>query len=185
MMIALDKRSVGKEARAMSEALDRRAALEQLMAAHGGSLLRMCTLQLRDRHLAEDAVQETFLKAYRKLDSFRGEASELSWLTSIAIHVCRDMQRGAWLKHIDRRVDVTALPETGQEDRYPDRTVIREVMALPPKYREVVVLRYYQGMTLQETADALRLSLTATKARLFRANATLRDRLKEWYDEAE
>ena len=166
-------------------AVDARAELERMMTAYGSSLLRMCTLQLRDRQLAEDAVQETFLKVYRKLHTFRGESSELSWLTSIAIRVCRDMQRGAWLKHIDRRADLAALPESAQNDEYPDSTVIAEVMALPPKYREAVVLRYYQNMTLQETADALRLSLTAVRARLNRANAVLRDRLKEWYDEAE
>ena len=169
----------------MSTAPDARAALERMMADHGERLLRMCALQLRDAHLAEDAVQETFLKAYRRLHTFRGESSELTWLTSIAIHVCRDMQRGAWLRHVDRRVDMSTLPEQGASDSYADHTVIREVRALPPKYREVIVLHYYQGLTLKETADALRLSLTAVKARLNRGNSVLRERLKEWYDEAE
>ena len=164
---------------------DARAALERMMAAYGGSLMRMCALQLRDGQLAEDAVQETFLKAYRKLNTFRGEASELSWLISIAIHVCRDVQRSGWWKRIDRRVDIGALPEPAASDDYPDRTVIREVNALPPRYREVIVLRYYQGLTLRETAEALNLSLTAVKARLNRANGLLRERLKEWYDEGE
>ena len=166
-----------------SRAADSRTALERMMAAYGGSLLRMCALQLRDAQLAEDAVQETFLKAYRKLHTFRGESSELSWLTSIAIHVCRDMQRGSWFRRVDRRVDVDALPEASTTDRYPDSTVIREVTALPPKYREVIVLRYYQGLTVRETAEALALSLTAVKARLNRANGMLRERLKDWYEE--
>ena len=169
----------------MSTALDDRAALEHMMAAYGERLLRLCALQLRDAHLAEDAVQETFLKAYRHMSGFRGESSELTWLTSIAIHVCRDMQRGAWFRHIDRRVDTAELPEPSAAETYPDRTVIAEVQALPPRYREVIALRYYQGLTLRETGAALRLSQTAVKARLNRANAVLRDRLKEWYDEAE
>lgn len=164
---------------------DARSVLERMMTAYGGSLLRMCALQLRDEQLAEDAVQETFLKAYRKLHTFRGESSELSWLTSIAIRVCRDVQRGSWWRRVDRRVDIDALPEASATDEYPDRTVIREVTALPPRYREVIVLRYYQGLTVRETAEALGLSLTAVKARLNRANGVLRERLKEWYDEAE
>ena len=177
--------AIGKEAGLMTLTRDDRATLERMMSAHGGSLLRMCALQLRDAHLAEDAVQETFLKAYRHLGSFRGESSELTWLTSIAIHVCRDMQRGSWFKHIDRHTDAAELPEPAAADEYPDRTVIAEVQALPPRYREVILLRYYQGLTLRETGEALRLSQTAVKARLNRANAILRERLKEWYDEAE
>lgn len=169
----------------MSMARDDRATLERMMAAHGGSLLRMCALQLRDQQLAEDAVQETFLKAYRHMGGFRGESSELTWLTSIAIHVCRDMQRGSWFRHIDRRVASEELPEPTAADEYADRTVIAEVQALPPRYREAILLRYYQGLTLRETGEALRLSQTAVKARLNRANAILRERLKEWYDEAE
>lgn len=169
----------------MTATRDNREALERMMSAYGESLLRMCTLQLRDAHLAEDAVQETFLKAYRHMSSFRGESSELTWLTSIAIHVCRDMQRGAWFRHVDRRADASELPEPSVTDEYPDRTVIAEVQALPPRYREVILLRYYQGLTLRETGEALRLSQTAVKARLNRANAMLRERLKEWYDEAE
>ena len=169
----------------MTSVRDDRATLERMMAAYGERLLRMCALQLRDAYLAEDAVQETFLKAYRRMSGFRGESSELTWLTSIAIHVCRDMQRGSWFRHVDRRTDALELPEAAVPDEYPDRTVIAEVQALPPRYREVIALRYYQGLTLRETSDALRLSQTAVKARLNRANAILRERLKEWYDEAE
>ena len=58
------------------ETRDRQAALERLMAQYGTALLRMCCLYLRDYSLAEDAVQETFLKAYARLDTFRGDCSE-------------------------------------------------------------------------------------------------------------
>lgn len=160
---------------------DRRDALDALMARHGARLLRMCVLYLRDVHLAEDTVQETFLKAYRKLDTFRGDARESTWLTGIAINVCRDMLRTSWFRRIDRRADITLLPEGAQADEYRDSTVLTEVMHLPARQREVILLRYYQGLTLQETADALHLSLSAVKLRQQKANYTLRDRLKEWY----
>ena len=73
-------------------------------------LLRMCCLYLRDAELAKDAVQETYLKAYRALDSFRGECAEKTWLLRIAINTCRDMRRSAWFRHIDRRVTPDMLP---------------------------------------------------------------------------
>ena len=64
------------------------------------------------------------------------------------------------------------------------RTVIRAVTALPRREREAVLLRYYQEMTIAEAAQALRISQSAVKQRLQRANRRLRDRLKEWYYDA-
>ena len=63
--------------------------------------------------------------------------------------------------------------------------MLTEVMSLPAKYREVVLLRYYKGLKLKEIASALRLSDGKVRSRLNRANTILRDRLKEWYDNEE
>ncbi len=158
-----------------------RQTIERLMETHGHALLRMCYLHLKDEQLAEDAVQETFLKAWRKLDTFRAESSEITWLMRIAINVCRDMLRTGWLRRVDRSVDVTLLPECAQADAYPDRTVLTRVMALPARLREVILLLYYQGMTMQETADALGIGLSTVKQRQQKANQSLRKALKEWY----
>ena len=164
---------------------DQRQRLSELMREHGDAIFRMCCMHLHDVQLAEDAAQETFLKAYRHLDSFRGACSEKTWLTGIAINVCRDFLRTAWLRRVDRSVDVSQLmlPECAQADEYRDDTVLTEVMQLPARLREVILLRYYQGMTLQETADALHQGLSTVKAHQRKANDMLRQRLKEWYDE--
>ena len=144
---------------------ERRDALTRLMQTHGDAVFRMCCLYLKDVHLAEDATQEAFLKAYRHLDSFRGECSEKTWLTGMAINVCRDYLRTAWLRRVDRRVDISLLPECAQADEYCDSTVLTEVMALPAKLREVILLRYYQGLTIQETADALHIGVSTVNQR--------------------
>ncbi len=162
---------------------DNRLELERLMEQYGTSLLRMCTLYLKDAALAQDAVQETFLKAYRHWNEYRGEATEKTWLTSIARNVCKDLLRTAWLRHQDRRKDLGSLPETPADFVFPDNTVLTEVMRLPMKYREVVLLRYYEGMKIKEAAYALHLSEGKVRGRLNRANAILKSRLKEWYDE--
>ena len=154
------------------------------MARWEQSLLRTCFAYLGDLSLAEDAVQETFLKAWKNLDRFRGEASEKTWLLRIAINTCRDYHRTAWLRHVDRGTPLEALPEVGAEDAHPDGEVIRAVTALPRREREAVLLRYYQEMTIAEAAQALRISQSAVKQRLQRANRRLRDRLKEWYYDA-
>lgn len=78
-----------------------------------------------------------------------------------------------------------ALSETPAEFCFPDNTVIGEVMRLPVKYREVVLLRYYEGMKIKEAASALKLSVGKTRTRLNKANEILRGRLKEWYEDEE
>ena len=72
--------------------------LTSLMRQYGNELLRMCCVLLRDRALAEDAVQETFLKAYRGLPKFRGDCSEKTWLICIAVNSCKTMMRRPWFK---------------------------------------------------------------------------------------
>ena len=79
-----------------------RSELERLMEQYGSSLLRMCALYLKDADLAQDAVQETFIRAYRHIEDYRGESSERTWLTAIAINVSRDMLRTAWFRHQSR-----------------------------------------------------------------------------------
>ena len=164
---------------------EQREQLEKLMEEYGTQLLRMCAVYLRDADLAQDAVQDTFIKAYRHLPAFRGECSVKSWLMGIAINTCRDYLRTAWFRHIDRRTDGNALPETPAPNEFKDHTVLAEVNRLPKRYREVILLRYYQGMKLKETADALQISTSSVKQRMKRANAILHDRLKEWYYDEE
>ena len=158
-----------------------RSELERLMEQYGSSLLRTCALYLKDADLAQDAVQETFIRAYRHLYNFRGESSEKTWLTSIAINVSRDMLKSAWFRHNSRTTDIDSLPEKSADFVFPDNSVLTEVMRLPAKYREVIVLRYYEGLRLKEVASVLGLSDGRVRSRLNKANELLRDRLKEWY----
>ena len=154
------------------------------MEQYGSGLLRMSALYLKDADLAQDAVQETFIKAYRHLNDYRGESSEKTWLTSICLNTCRDMLRTAWFRH-HSRIDVDSLPERPADFSFPDDTVLTEVTRLPAKYREVILLRYYEGLKLKEVAGALRLSEGKVRSRLKKANDLLRDRLKEWYYDEE
>ena len=126
---------------------DSREEIARLMEEYGSSLLRMSALYLKDAFLAQDAVQETFLKAYRHAGDFRSESSEKTWLTSICINTCRDMLKSAYFRH-NSRMNIELLSERPAEFCFPDNTVISEVMSLPPKYREVVLLRYYEQMKI-------------------------------------
>ncbi|MBQ2930524.1 MAG: sigma-70 family RNA polymerase sigma factor [Clostridia bacterium] len=161
--------------------MDARETLDDLMVQHGSRLLRLCAMNLRDASLAQDAVQDTFLKAFRQFHRFRGDADALTWLTAIAINVCRDYRRTAWFRHVDRRME--DLPEQAANFPFPDNTVITEVTKLPDKYREVILLRYYQDMKQKDIAAALGISDRAVRQRLNKANTMLREQLKEWYED--
>lgn len=162
---------------------DRDAWLERAMEQYEESLLRMCFACLGDAALAEDAVQETFLKAYRALNRFRGDAEEKTWLLRIAINTCRDLRRSAWFRHVDRKVTLDGLgePAYAQEWSEWDDTLTRAVMGLRPKYREAVLLCCYQGLTGQEAASVLKISRSAVMNRLRQAKAILRKELEVWY----
>ena len=122
----------------------------RLMAQYKNDLMRMCAACLRDAALAEDAVQETFLKAYRALPAFRGDSSEKTWLMRIAINTCRSMRRDRWFRFVDRSVALDTLPVQAADSA--DRELADAIMRLPFRLKEVVLLYYYQGMTMQEIA---------------------------------
>ena len=153
----------------------------EMVNAHQTSLLRMCYLNLHDSGLAEDAVQETFVKAYRALPSFRGDSDPKTWLMRIAINTCRDMQRGSWLKHLSRTVSLDQLAEPSESFSEDALAVNIGIAGLPVKLREAVLLYYYQDMTIEEAAEALGISVSSVAERLKRAKEKLRESLKEVY----
>lgn len=153
----------------------------ELVDTYQTSLLRMCYLNLQDIGLAEDAVQETFIKAYRALSSFRNESNLKTWLMRIAINTCRDMQRGSWWKHMNRAVTLDQLNSTIPPVSDDVISLNMEIAQLPMKLREVVLLYYYQNMTTEEIADALRIAPSTVSSRLKKAREKLRLALKGVY----
>ncbi|NLX82605.1 MAG: sigma-70 family RNA polymerase sigma factor [Clostridiales bacterium] len=156
-------------------------SITRMMEQYGPSLIRTCFLYLKDAQLAEDAAQETFLKAYRNLDRFRGECSEKTWLMRIAMNTCHDIRRNSWFRFVDRRVAVADKAASEEPEFIRDSTVTQAVMNLSAKYREVILLRYYQQMTTSEIAHTLSTSFNTIKSRLLRARRLLSDELKGWY----
>ena len=153
------------------------STLERLIRENQVSLKRLCYLYLHDQAMAEDAVQETFLKVYRSLKDFRGEASEKTYLTRIAVNTCKDMLRSAWFRHMDRRVTPDELPSRRETDPY-HREVAAAVMNLPRKLREVILLYYYQGLKVGEIADALSISHSSVSGRMKRGREKLKKMLE-------
>ncbi|MBN7773109.1 RNA polymerase sigma factor [Clostridium aminobutyricum] len=154
--------------------------MQRLIREYGDSILRMCVLYLHDIHLAEDAVQETYIRVYEKWGQFKGNCSEKTWITSIAINVCKSQLRSAWFRN--RLCKEEAQKEPFQEDPpLWDDTVLQEISSLKPRYKEVILLFYYQEMKTKEIAVALGVTESAVSVRLNRARKQLKKSLKGWY----
>lgn len=151
---------------------------ERLVNQFQASLLRTCYMYLRDQEQAEDAVQETFFKAYRNLGAFRGESAEKTWLMKIAVNTCHDMRKTGWFRHMDRRVTPEMLPEASVPFQEFEEGLIVEVMNLPLRLREVVLLYYYQNMDTNEIAQTLGIARSSVSGRLQRARKKLREILE-------
>ena len=93
------------------------------------------------------------------------------------------MRRHRGFSIIDRSVPVDTLPEGSVPFEERDDTVTRAVMSLPPKLKEVTLLRWYQGMTLEEMTSVLRVPRSTVNYRLKKAKSMLKGELEEWYDE--
>ena len=141
-------------------------------------LLRLCAAQLQDSVLAEDAVQETFLKVYRALPSLKEAAGEKAWVMKIAVNTCRDIRRSAWFRHVDRRVTPETFPEPQTSADEADDGLARAIAALSPKLREVILLFYYQDMKLSDIARILNIPISTVASRLARARKRLKESLE-------
>lgn len=148
--------------------------LRRLMNEYELSIRRMCCIYLRDEQLAADAVQETFLKAYLALDTFRGESSEKTWLMRIAVNVCHSMRRTGWMRFVDRRVSLDMLPEPAAHADYALTDLTLDIMRLPQKLIDVVLLHHYQGFTIRETGELLGIPHQTAASRLQKAHRLLR-----------
>lgn len=146
----------------------------RLVEQYQTALLRMCYLYLHDAALAEDAVQETFLKAYKAMDTYRGDGSGKTWLMRIAINTCRDMRRSAWFRYVDRRITPEILHEPSVQVEKADEELTLAIMKLPRKLKEVIMLYYYQGMKIAEVAATLEVAPSSVSGRLSRAKKKLR-----------
>ena len=153
----------------------REERLRRWIAEYSEAILRACRLLLSDRGQAEDAMQDTFLKAWRHMADYEKKhvENDKAWLLRIAANTCRDYRRSAWFRRVDRRADWADLsPDPSAQG---DRLLMVCVGELADKYRRVIVLYYYQRLTLQETAEALGIPVSTAHRRLRKAEALLRE----------
>jgi RNA polymerase sigma-70 factor, ECF subfamily len=163
-------------------------AFEQLIAAQAPQLQRMLRRVLVSPSDAEEVLQETFLKAWRAIERFRGEARFSTWLYRIALNEAR--RRQAYDAHrralpIDDVMldlpDLSAGPALLAESAEFQGFIEQCVSELPANYREAVILRDVEGLSNEEAAAVLELNLRNFKSRLHRGRMAIRRRVEEQY----
>lgn len=159
-------------------------AFAALVRRYSGAVFNQAYRMLADVHEAEDAVQEVFLRAYRRLDSFDPERRFVTWLLSIGSNYCIDRlrrRRGSWLD-LDEAAFWLPSPEPGPEAlalRDEGRLAVqRALLRLPDTYRAVTVLRYWHDLSYLEIAEALGLTEATVKTRLHRARKMIAEALE-------
>jgi RNA polymerase sigma-70 factor (ECF subfamily) len=172
------------------------AAISELFKRHYAYCLRLARRVLHSEEDARDAVQGALLSAFRHLDSFRGNAAFKTWLSRIVVNQCfmhlREPERRFCCVDVDCRHETGAATTLTSSVPTPERfTLCGEIGAalaeaiarLPESMREVFMLHTDHGLTLQEVARTLGLTLPAVKTRLFRAHSQMRSHLRPlWSD---
>ncbi len=141
-------------------------AFSSLVLKHQQSLLRLCMRFTTSHDLAEDIVQDTFVKAYRKLDSFEGRSSFKSWLFQIAINTAKNKIRATKdTVNIDTvQISIGGLSSEGIE-KQGVREMIREfVDELPEKQKTALTLRIYDDLSFKEIAEIMECPYDTAKA---------------------
>lgn len=171
-------------------------AFEKLVKQYDRQVFRIAQHITQNREDAEDVVQDAFLKAYEKLDQFQGNSKFYTWLVRIAVNeslMRLRRRRTGKMVSIDEDVETEegSMPRD-LADWSPDpeqlygqselADILRKtIQGLPPGFRIVFVLRDVEGLSTEETAETLGLSVPAVKSRLLRARLQLRERLSRYF----
>jgi RNA polymerase sigma factor (sigma-70 family) len=176
-----------------------RSAFELLMRRYNRRLYRLARASLRDDAEAQDALQETYLRAYRCIGQFRGEAALSTWLSRLVLNECsarrrRSMRRDNIIPIVSGDPSMEIFTTVADSAEPPDqgtaraqmRCVLeRKVSELPELLRLVFVMRAIEELSVEETADTLSISANTVRSRHFRARGMLRESLAKEIDLAE
>jgi RNA polymerase sigma-70 factor (ECF subfamily) len=172
------------------------AAYDTLVHKYERQIFRIAQHITQNREDAEDVMQDAFLKAYEKLDQFQGNSKFYTWLVRIAVNeslMRLRKRRTGKMVSIDEDVeteegsvprdlaDWAPNPEQNYTKAELAEILRKTIQGLPPGFRVVFVLRDVDGLSTEETAETLGLSIPAVKSRLLRARLQLRERLTRYF----
>lgn len=151
---------------------------EVFVARHENKLYRTALAIMGNVSDAEDVVQEAFLRAYEKAPGFETGEHEKAWLIRVTVNLCNSRLRSPWRKRTEPLLASYPAAEPEQQE------LLEYVLALPPKYRAVIHLFYYEGYSVEDIAGLTGQKESTVRSLLTRARQKLKSILKEDYDES-
>ena len=121
---------------------NRREQVNRLMLQYEKDMLKLCYIYLRDYDLAQEALQESFLKVYTRFGTYRGEAAEKTWLTAIVANTCKDILRSAWFRNRQLHVSLDSLPSSFPPPDETQLDLMAAIMKLPVRSHRFKYLCY-------------------------------------------
>ena len=146
----------------------------QVVERWGDMVYRLALARTASVPDAEDVFQEVFLRYFRHEERFHNDEYRKAWLIRCTVNRCKSLLASPWRRRI---VPLETAEEVGVEDDY--REVYSAVLSLPAKYRAVIHLHYFEGLSVAEMAQMLDMPEGTIKSQLSRGRALLRDMLKE------
>lgn len=150
--------------------------IETIIGRYGDMLYRVCVIMLKNESDAEDAVQETLIRYYRKAPVFENSEHEKAWLIRVATNRCRDLLRYR-LRH--PQLEEEHLSKISCDTS--DSGILEALTALPEKYRLVMTLYYIEDYRIEEIAQIIRRTSSAVKMRLQKGRKLLEQIYREEY----
>ena len=141
---------------------------------YADTVRRICMIHLKNHADTEDIFQNVFLKYVLSTAVFENEEHEKAWFIRVTINACRDLLKSFFRS---RTVSLDTLLDQPAELTQQDHTVLEAVLALPPKYRDVVYLHHYEGYTAPQIGQILKKNVNTIYTLLTRAKQALRETL--------
>lgn len=141
---------------------------------HAKSVYGICLMYLKNKDDAEEAVTEAFIRIMQANPAFENDAHTRAYLIQTAVNISKNLLKSSWHRNVVKDEDVLMYMATPEEE-----SVMEELLQLPPKYRVVLYMHYYEGYKAQEIADMMKVSLSAVLSRLARGRKKLKDILTE------
>lgn len=171
------------------------SVFESIVLDYQDRIYNLCRHMLGNAHEAEDAAQDTFIKAYQNLKNFKPEASLYTWLYRIAVNTCIDYRRRPFFESLFKRSDegeefIIDQPSNAPS---PERLFASKQMAhalqkslkkISPKLRAAIILKEVEELSYEEIAEVLDISLGTVKSRISRARDELRALMKKFTEQS-
>ncbi|MFD2657598.1 sigma-70 family RNA polymerase sigma factor [Gracilibacillus thailandensis] len=159
--------------------------LIDLMEKYGDIVFRIAFTYVKEKHLAEDLAQEIFIKCYQSLNTFQNRSSYSTWLYRITVNYCKDYVKSNYFRNLIPQPFIKPKYEQVEDSvvsqilkNEENALLFHKVLKLTVKLREVIIFYYYEGLSIDEISNILKVKPNTVKTRLYRARKNLKSHIE-------